>query len=344
MRGRVRVGADEGKFNLIIAFDLIKKLADGKFHSGQTLAEELKINRAHIWRAITYLKSLKLEIYAVKGKGYKLASPIELLDKDKIQNKLNPKALETINLLQILSVTPSTNDYVKEYQIRRLPEKTIVVAEAQTQGRGRLGRTWFSPFGANIYLSAYWKIHQNLSGLSLVIGLAVAKSLEKLGMTVRVKWPNDIYVEHKKMVGILIESEFKPGLNHQNIFMGIGLNVNLQASTYGDTEEEKALKQSITDLTTVLGYTPSRNELIAELLNNVVDFLELFESRGFVYFLSMWKEYDYLMGKLISVIKPLPNQSMLGLAKGVSQRGELLLEEEGVLKAVCAGDIKVRGL
>lgn len=327
---------------MIIAFELIKKLADGKFHSGEALAKDLKINRAHIWRAVAYLKLLKLEIYAVKGKGYKLASPIELLNQEKIQNNLNNKALEAINLLQILSVTPSTNDYLKEHQLRSLPERTVVIAEAQTQGRGRMGRTWFSPFGANIYLSAYWKLKQNLSGLSLVIGLAVAKSLKKLGVTVQVKWPNDIYVEHKKMVGILIESEFKPGANSQNIFMGIGLNINLQASAYGNTEEEQALKQSITDLTTVLGFTPSRNELIAELLNNLVDFLEKFELNGFSYFLPMWQEYDYLMGKLISVIKPSLNQNMLGFAKGVSQRGELLLEEQGVLKAICIGDIKVR--
>ena len=155
---------------------------------------------------------------------------------------------------------------------------------------------------------------------------------------------NDIYVEHKKMVGILIESEFKPGADNQNIFIGIGLNINLQASAYGDTKEEQELKQTITDLTTVLGFTPSRNELIAELMNNLVDFLEKFEANGFSYFLPMWQEYDYLMGKLISVIKPSPNHTMLGFAKGVSQRGELLLEEEGVLKAICVGDIKIRGL
>ncbi len=327
---------------MIIAFELIKKIADGKFHSGQALAQELKINRAHIWRAIAYLKSLKLEIYSVKGKGYKLASPIELLNEAHILENLSQKTATALNLLQVLSVTHSTNDYVKEHKLRSLPEKTAVVAEAQTQGRGRAGRTWFSPFGANIYLSLFWKLKQNLSGLSLVVGLAIAKSLEELGVTVKVKWPNDIYYENKKMVGILIESEFKPGADTQNIFIGMGLNVNLQGCAFGSSEADLELKNTITDLTSVLGVTPSRNLFIAVVLNNLVEFLEKFESHGFAYFLPMWEKYDYLMGKLISVIKPIASQNLVGHAKGVSQRGELLLDDQGVLKAICVGDIKVR--
>lgn len=331
---------------MIIAFELIKKLADGKFHSGQKLAEELRINRAHIWRAVAYLKSLNLDIYSVKGKGYKLASPIELLNEQKIHDNLPPAIFDSINLLQVLSVTHSTADYVKEYKLRALPERTVVVAEAQTQGRGRVGRTWFSPFGANIYLSTYWKLKQNISGLSLVIGLAVAKSLEASGVTTKVKWPNDIYFDNKKMVGILIESEFNKNESAQNIFISIGLNVNLQVSKLDEYKEKSAdlLDNTITDMTTVLGYTPSRNKIIADILTNLVDFLEKFEQHGFTYFLPMWQEYDYLMGKLVSVTKPTPNQSLIGHAKGVSQRGELLLEEQGVLKAICVGDIKVRGM
>lgn len=331
---------------MIIAFDLIKKLADGKFHSGQKLAQELKINRAHIWRAVAYLKALKLEIYSVKGKGYKLASPIELLSEQKIYENLPVAISASINLLQVLSVTNSTADYVKEHKLRALPEKTVVVAEAQTHGRGRTGRTWFSPFGASIYLSTYWKLKQNISGLSLVMGLAVAKSLEASGITTKVKWPNDIYFDNKKMVGILIESEFNKNESAQNIFISVGLNVNLQVSKLDEYREQSTdlLDNTITDMATVLGHNPSRNKIIADILTNLVDFLEKFESNGFTYFLPMWKEYDYLMGKLISVIKPTPGETIQGFAKGISQRGELLLEEEGVLKAICVGDIKVRGL
>ena len=287
---------------MIIAFELIKLLTDGKFHSGQKLAQMLGINRAHIWRAVAYLKSLNLEIYSVKGKGYKLASPIELLNEQKIRENFSEKISNAINLLQILSVTNSTNDYVKEYQLRNLPDKTVVVAEAQTHGRGRVGRTWFSPFGANIYLSLYWKLKQPLSGLSLVVGLAIAKTLEASGITVKVKWPNDIYVENKKMVGILIESEYKKQETAQNIFIGIGMNINLQSSRFNHHEDENisVLKNTITDMTTVLGVTPSRNKIIADILNNLIDFLEKFEQHGFAYFLPMWQKYDYLMGKLIS--------------------------------------------
>jgi BirA family biotin operon repressor/biotin-[acetyl-CoA-carboxylase] ligase len=331
---------------MIIAFELIKKLSDGKFHSGQKLAQDLKINRAHIWRAVAYLKNLQLEIYSVRGKGYKLASSIELLNEQKIRENLTASALKSINLIQVLSVTNSTADYIREYKLRALPEKTVVVAEAQTKGRGRTGRNWFSPFGASIYLSTYWKLKQNISGLSLVIGLAVAKSLEASGICTKVKWPNDIYFGHKKMVGILIESEYNKNETAQNIFISIGLNVNLQVSNLKAYEKSEAdlLDNTITDMTTVLGQTPSRNKIIADVLTNLVDFLEKFESNGFSYFLPMWEKYDYLMGQLVSVIKPTPNQTLVGQAKGVSQRGELLLEEQGVLKAICVGDIKVRGL
>lgn len=329
---------------MIIAFELIKKLADGKFHSGQVLAKEMKINRTHLWRAVAYLKLLKLDIYAVTGKGYKLASPIELLNQEAIQKNLSPKTLKALNCLEILSVTKSTNDYLKEYKLRSFLEKTVAVAEAQTQGRGRVGRTWFSPFGANIYLSMYWKFSQNLSGLSLVVGLALAKTLEAFGVAVNIKWPNDIYVDHKKLAGILIESEFKPGADSQNVFIGIGVNVNLRVCDFGEGEENYLLQEKITDLSAILGFIPSRNVLIGEMLNHLVDFFEKFELHGFSYFLPMWEKYDYLLGKFISVIKPNPAQNSQGYAKGITQRGELLLEEQGVLKAICVGDIKVRTL
>lgn len=272
------------------------------------------------------------------GSGIKL----ELLEEKKIEQYLDEETLKNINVLRVLSVTPSTNDYIKDYKLRKLPEKTAVFAEAQTKGRGRIGRTWFSPFGGGILGSLYWTLKQNLSGLSLVVGLAVAKALEKSGVHVKVKWPNDIYVEDKKIAGILIESEYKGLGALQNIFIGVGLNVHLNINVYDNNRHDNA----IIDMTEILGYTPSRNKIAADLLTCLIAYLDKFEQYGLTYFLAIWQQYDYLINKQITVIRPNANvsENSIGYARGISQSGELLLEEKGELKAICVGDIKVRAL
>lgn len=326
---------------MILAFELVKLLANGKFHSGQNLSIHLKVTRVSIWKAIQYLKSLGLEIYSVRGRGYRLASPIELLSHDLIQSHLNTQVKTTIKRLDVLLITHSTNDYLKEYKIRGLPEGTACTAETQTAGRGRNGRVWFSPFGSSIAVSLFWRFKNltpfanHLSGLSLVVGVSVVKALEKMNISAKIKWPNDIIYKDKKFVGILVETDYRADNHYQDVFIGIGLNVNNRVANITDD-----LKGTITDLFEILGRVPSRNKVIGEILNYLVPSLETFEDTGFSSFISVWNTYDALKDKEVMIFRP--HSEIKGIAKGVNERGELLLEEKGVLKAICMGDIKVR--
>src|SRR5688500_14235539 len=136
-----------------VAYDILRILADGKFHSGTALAAELKVSRSSIWKGIGFLRGLKINVQAVPGKGYRSSSPMELLFKSKINAYLNGNVRQELPRIDVVSLIPSTNDYLISRLAHQITRGTICVAEGQSAGRGRLGRQWRSPFGANIYLS-----------------------------------------------------------------------------------------------------------------------------------------------------------------------------------------------
>ena len=190
---------------------LIKSLAAGQFVSGQVLGEQLDISRTAIAKHIKALTDIGLDIYSVTGKGYKLAEPLTLLNKEKIIRLLDipQENSHDLPLIEVHSLIDSTNDYL----MRRLPNQLstgqVCLAEYQSAGRGRRGRQWISPFGSQIYLSMYWYLEQGLSaamGLSLVTALAVSDAIKAhSNVQVQLKWPNDIYLGGVKLAGILID-------------------------------------------------------------------------------------------------------------------------------------------
>lgn len=329
---------------MFLAYELLNVLCDGKFHSGSILAKQLRVSRVSIWKGIQHLESLGLKIFAVRGRGYRLASSVELLSSAKIQQQLSSTVSQQIQRIDTPSVVSSTMDYVKDFALRRLPNFSVCVAECQTAGRGRQGRRWLSPFGANIYLSLYCQfkaLRYGLSGLSLVMGIAVLKALETYGIPLSLKWPNDIYYENKKCVGILIESNYSSENSVHDVFFGIGININqsLSGEPQIGTSEYEVLQNS-TDLKQILKYLPSRNEVIAKVLNQVIPHLNEFQEKGFQPFVEDWSKYDLLQGRSIKIIRE--SNSMLGIGKGVNERGELLLEHDGVLKAISMGEVKLQ--
>lgn len=204
-----------------VPLTLISILADGEFHSGEQLGERLGMSRAAINKHMQTLRDWGVDVFTVPGKGYSLPEPIELLDEQKIAGQIEQ------GRITVLPVIDSTNQYLLD-RLDELKSGDACVAEYQQAGRGRRGRKWFSPFGANLYLSMYWRLEQGPAaaiGLSLVIGIVIAEVLQSLGAdNVRVKWPNDIYLQDRKLSGILVELTGKTG-DAAQIVSGAGINL-----------------------------------------------------------------------------------------------------------------------
>ncbi len=319
-----------------VAYEVLHLLSDGKFHSGTLLAQHLGVSRSSIWKGIAFLRKLELPIQSVTGRGYRWFAPTELLHKKTIMAALTPKAQECLGRLDVVNVVTSTNDYLIQRLAHGIPSGTVCVAEGQTAGRGRMGRQWRSPIAANIYLSLYWrlptKLH-DLSGLSLIAGLAVLEALKSLVILppdLGIKWPNDIWYQSAKLAGILTES-IGCG-NTTDVIIGIGLNVSMPSA-----EKSNPLW---TSLENIFGITLSRNQLIAQILNVLVDLLDCFQQQGFAAFMPLWADYDLLFNKTIQLSHEQLTQ--VGIAKGVNQRGELCVQMGDTMKAIRSGEVSVR--
>lgn len=324
-----------------VAYEALRLLSDGKFHSGTSLAQQLKVSRSSIWKGIAYLRELEVPIQAVSGRGYRWPSPFELLNKNDIVSKLSHKVKQSLTRIDVVNVIASTNDYLIQRLAHDIPSGSVCIAEAQTAGKGRMGRTWRSPFGANIYLSVYWRFASkiyDLSGLSLVSGLAVLSALHEFGTLPKglgIKWPNDIWHHEAKLCGILIESmsnQVNLQQTYTDVVIGIGMNLNMP--------NNDKLLCTWTDLKAVLGFVPSRNHLISNMLNSLIPMLERFQEQGFPAFSKLWTHYDLLMGKKVELL--CAKHKQVGIAAGVNERGELCVKMGDTLKAVRYGEVSVR--
>ena len=314
---------------------IIESLADGQFVSGQELANDLSISRAAISNHIAALIDMGLDIYKVRGKGYKLAHPIQLLDKELINKLLieegNQSTVETHRIID------STNSYLLRKLPNQLTDGSVCLAEYQHSGRGRRGRQWHSPFGSHLYLSMYKKLPQGMSqamGLSLVIGLAIKDCLSQLyQLDVQLKWPNDVYINHEKIAGILIELEGQP-TSECHCIIGVGLNINMPQS------HQSKIDQPWTDITKHWQQPVNRNELAVSIISKMSKRIDEFLNVGFGCMQKEWCEYDVYYNQPISILTG--QNTILGTGKGVNEQGALLLESEGKVKAIYGGEVSVR--
>ena len=309
---------------------LITWLADGQFYSGEWLGEQLGVSRTSISNYIKQAQTLGLDIHCVKGKGYKLAAAIELLDADKIRQGAQHDAIE------VFAVLDSTNQYLLD-RLDELTPGSTCLAECQTAGRGRRGRQWISPFGSHLYLSMYWRLEAGMGaamGLSLVTGIATVNALAALGVDgVQLKWPNDVYVHGKKLAGILVEMSAQAAGPCQ-LVIGLGLNVNMPAQAGQDID------QPWTDLQQMGAYHVGRNELAACLVMAFEQSLCLYEQEGLAPFISRWQQLDAFINKPVNLM--VGAQIISGIARGIDAQGALLVEHHGVIKTYIGGEISLR--
>ncbi|MBD9646702.1 MULTISPECIES: bifunctional biotin--[acetyl-CoA-carboxylase] ligase/biotin operon repressor BirA [Pantoea] len=312
-----------------VPLKLVALVADGEFHSGEQLGEALGMSRAAINKHIQTLKSWGLDVYTVTGKGYSLPEPIQLLDEEIILSLLHQPNLA------VIPVIDSTNQYLLD-RMDQLPSGYACIAEYQQAGRGRRGRKWFSPFGSNLYMSMYWRLDQGPAaamGLSLVIGIIMAEVIQSLGAPdVRVKWPNDLYLNDRKLAGILVELTGKTGDAAQIV---IGAGVNLLMRSEGTAE----INQGWINLQEA-GVDIDRNELAAKLINSLREALPIFERDGLAPFVSRWEALDNFINRPVKLL--IGDREVHGIARGIDKQGGLLLEQNGVIKSWVGGEISLR--
>ncbi|NIE72850.1 biotin--[acetyl-CoA-carboxylase] synthetase [Pantoea sp. ICBG 1758] len=312
-----------------VPLKLAALLADGEFHSGEHLGEALGMSRAAVNKHIQTLKSWGLDVFTVTGKGYSLAAPLQLLDEALIHTHLETPGIA------VIPVIDSTNQYLLD-RMDQLESGFACVAEYQQAGRGRRGRKWFSPFGANLYLSMYWRLEQGPAaamGLSLVIGIVMAEVIQSLGAeNVRVKWPNDLYLNDRKLAGILVELTGKTG-DAAQIVMGAGINLGMRG------EGTSEINQGWINLQEA-GVTIDRNQLAASIINSLRAALPLFERDGLAPFIQRWEKLDNFINRPVKLL--VGEREVYGIARGIDKQGGLLLEQEEVIKSWVGGEISLR--
>ncbi len=315
---------------------LLDILADGHFHSGERLGEILGISRSAVWKQINGLKLMGLDCYSVSGKGYRLAKPVELLCHSTIVSELDDVATQHLQGLEIHHDIESTNAHLMK-KIPQLRSAHACLAEQQSAGRGRRGRTWVSPFGRNIYLSIYWQFQlspSELSGLALASGVAVVKALRRLGLDdVVLKWPNDIWWQGRKLAGILLEMTGEAA-GPYHVVVGAGVNVDMCSV------QSEVIDQPWVDLVTALASPVSRNQVAALLMSELLQAFQLYQLRGFQAFHQDWSDMDAFIGADVELHTPL--KTIQGIARGIDAGGALLLETSSGVASFHSGEVGLR--
>lgn len=319
-------------------YRLIELLADGRFHSGQSLGLQLGISRAAVWKHVKALDGLGLEVHAVRGRGYRLADSFEPLDRQAIQAQLGESVRRRVATLEVLPAVDSTSDHLKRSGAS-LPAEAfgVCLAEWQSAGRGRRGRRWISPYGANLYLSLAAKVSEatlGAGGLSLAVAIAVAEALQECGLEdAGLKWPNDIVYQGRKLAGILLDLSGESGGPYR-IVIGVGINLKIPASAACDIDQPWAdLSQSGVDV--------NRSELAALIITSLVRTLDLFNQHGLRAFIKDWERLDLVSGRDVELYHE--HESMItGVARGIDSRGALLIEHDGITRSYHAGEVSIR--
>ena len=316
---------------------LLETLSDGELHSGTTLGDSLGVSRAAIWKQIQALQSIGVEIYSENRHGYRLSAPVTFLDEQEIRSRLSVEATQCLPHIDLVWSCDSTNSELMRNLHDGASSGAVLLAEHQVAGRGRRGKEWVSPFGGSLYLSLLWKFSGGpmvLSGLGIVVGIAMATVLNRSWLSgVQLKWPNDLYFQNQKLGGILIDLEGESE-GPTSAVIGIGLNVNVSQAAGG------RIKQPWTSLSEQLDSVPSRNELAAALLNEVVEVLNRFESEGLESLTPEWDQLDMVRDH--HVLVELEGKRVAGVARGIDQLGALLVESGGAVSRYFSGDVSLR--
>lgn len=321
--------------------DLIRLLSDGEFHSGEQLGERLGVSRAAVWKQLRKLEALGIPMEAVKGQGYRLAEPLELLEGSTIVAGLPREARQYINRLFVEETLPSSNAFLRERFAQGAGHGEVCLVEQQSAGRGRRGRTWVTPWGRTLMVSVGWRVESGvaaLEGLSLAVGVVLAQVLEAHGVSPRLKWPNDVLLasdtgELAKLAGILVELS-GDAAGPCEVVVGMGINVDLPEAFRAEITQPVA---AVRDQAPTL----SRNRLAVELLEALMPMLSSFEREGFAGWQDAWNARHAFRDREVDVIRGERREPVI--AEGVDAAGNLWVAGPRGRERLAGGEISLRG-
>jgi BirA family biotin operon repressor/biotin-[acetyl-CoA-carboxylase] ligase len=313
-------------------FSVLKLLSAEEFRSGEEISRQLGLSRASVHNLVARARQLGVTIHAVRGRGYRLAEPCSWLDRERLA-----EAAGQGFQVRLLQETESTNSLLLGLAQQGQGHKTVLAAEWQSGGRGRRGRTWFSVPGGGLTFSLLWRFNRPLtalSGLSLAIGVALARALRGQGLAqVGLKWPNDILVGGAKLAGILIETHGDM-LSAASAVIGIGINVRARPDDLG------AADYAAVAIDEVLGRPVDRNDLLLALLGELDAALRTFDQHGFAPFRAEWQGLHVWQGRPVRVLGGAGD--LQGVALGVDDAGVLLLATAEGTRAIHSGEVSLR--
>lgn len=309
---------------------------NGEFLSGQMISETLGCSRTAIWKHIEELRKDGFELEAVQRKGYRIISKPDRLSGNEIGLGLKTNILG--HYVHYEDSVSSTQKIAHKLSYEGVPEGTIVVAEEQVAGRGRLERTWFSPKFTGIWFSLILKPTippQQAPQLTLLTAVGVVRGIKAAtGIQCEIKWPNDILINGKKIVGILTELHAEADRIH-SVIIGIGINVNQQLEHFSDELREKA-----TSLAIVKGIKLNRSEILQAILKEIEDLYLDYLENGFQVVKLLWESHAVSIGKQITARTY--NGTLIGKALGITDNGVLLLEDHaGEIHPIYSADIEI---
>ncbi|MDD5408998.1 MAG: biotin--[acetyl-CoA-carboxylase] ligase [Candidatus Omnitrophica bacterium] len=308
--------------------DYLKK--EQEYLSGDEIAARLGISRQGLWKHIQDLKDLGYDIVAVPHLGYRFLSSPDRLFAIEIAHGLNTKFIA--RKIHYFDYLVSTMDLAMQLGMQSAPHGTVVLAESQTKGRGRLGRSWFSPKYKGIYLSLILrpKILPSASPiLTLLSAVSICETIKKVvGLDAQIKWPNDIFICNKKVAGIL--TEMNAEVDKVNfVVIGIGLNVN---------NDKKSLIAQATSLKEQAGQPVSRIILLQELLRRMESNYFLLEDKGAQAIIDKWRNFSLTLGRRVKIY--CQDKHIEGHAVDIDRDGALLVRKDsGLMQKIFSGDV-----
>lgn len=318
--------------------DVLKILLKNKggYVSGESIANSLQVSRNTIWKTITKIKEDGIKIISSKKLGYMLPIDLDIISVDEIRESLIDE-LKQIPIYYFNNIT-STNDYAKTLAYEKSSEYTLVIADTQTNGKGRMGRTFVSPSGTGVYMSIILYPKTSLETSQLItscVAVAISKAIDGLcHCNSKIKWVNDIFLEDKKISGTLTEGSIDFETNSfKYAIVGTGINVRSTKNFFDDE-----LSKVATSIEDVIGIQISRSRLIAEVLNNVYDQLNNIENKSFI---EEYTKRSLIIGKEVIVSEN--GTETLAKAIGIDKNAGLIVQfSDGTTKTLNSGEARIK--
>ena len=316
--------------------ELLRKAGEA-YMSGEEIAGKLGVSRTAVWKHVKELREAGYKIKSRSRSGYTLEETPDCLLPGEIKNGLRTRFVGKD--IVFFEEVDSTNRVAKQLAQKGAAAGAVVVAEAQGKGRGRLERPYFSPAGKGIWFSVILRPHilpQEAPKCTLLAAVAVAMAMKRFGLKAEIKWPNDILHEGKKLTGILTEMSAEiDRINY--IVIGTGINVNMEEEEFPEELRDKA-----TSLSIMKGERLPRVAFFQAVLEALDELCIVLEEDGFAPIIARWREYAVTLGQEVHVIGAIGKDSFDGRAIDIDEEGALLVETEGGVRRVFAGDVSIR--